>query len=116
MRVTMMKSKIHRATVTGADLNYEGSIAIDPALCEAAHLLEHEKVDVLNVNNGARFTTYVIRGREGEILVNGAAARLACPGDVVIIVAYGEMDLQEAKSHRPAVVFVDEKNQYRGMK
>jgi aspartate 1-decarboxylase len=109
---TMCKSKIHRATVTGADLNYVGSITIDPVLMEAADLLEYEQVAVVNVNNGARFETYVIPGvpGDGEICLNGAAARLAHPGDKVIIISYGQYNEQEMESYRPQFIFVDEHN------
>ncbi len=110
MQVSMLRTKIHRATVTDADLNYEGSISICPDLIKASGLLLHEKVDILNINNGARFTTYVIEGKQGEICLNGAAARLAHRGDLVIIVAYAEMDLEEARQYEPTVVMVDEKN------
>jgi aspartate 1-decarboxylase len=109
---TMCKSKIHRATVTGADLNYVGSITIDPILMEAADLLEYEQVAVVNVNNGARFETYVIPGERGagEICLNGAAARLAHPGDKVIIISYGSYDEAELETYRPVFIFVDEQN------
>jgi aspartate 1-decarboxylase len=109
---TMCKSKIHRATVTGADLNYVGSITIDPVLMEAADLLEYEQVAVVNVNNGARFETYVIPGEpgEGEICLNGAAARLAHPGDKVIIISYAQYNEAEMESYRPVFIFVDEQN------
>ena len=109
---TMCKSKIHRATVTGADLNYVGSITIDPVLMEAADLLEYEQVAVVNVNNGARFETYVIPGEpgEGEICLNGAAARLAHPGDKVIIISYAQYNEAEMESYRPTFIFVDEQN------
>ena len=109
---TMCKSKIHRATVTGADLNYVGSITIDPVLMEAADLLEYEQVAVVNVNNGARFETYVITGEpgRGEICLNGAAARLAHPGDKVIIISYAQYDEAEMEAYRPQFVFVDEQN------
>lgn len=110
MRRTLLKSKIHRATVTGADLAYEGSISIDPALCDAARLLPFEKVEVYNCNNGQRFATYVIHGQSGEICLNGAAARLVHRGDLVIIASYAEYEEQEAMKHQPALVFVDEKN------
>lgn len=110
MRVTMMKSKIHRATVTGADLHYEGSVSIDPTLIEAAGLLVNERVEIYNCNNGERLATYVIPGKAGEVCLNGAAARLVHPGDIVIIVSYADFDLAEARAHRPNVVFVDEKN------
>ncbi len=109
---TMCKSKIHRATVTGADLNYVGSITIDPELMEAADLLEFEQVHVVNVNNGARFETYVIPGvrGKGEICLNGAAARLAHPGDRVIVISYGQYDEKEMEGYRPTFIFVDEQN------
>jgi aspartate 1-decarboxylase len=109
---TMCKSKIHRATVTGADLNYIGSITIDPELMEAADLLEFEQVSVVNVNNGARFETYVIPGERGrgEICLNGAAARLVHPGDRVIVISYGQYDEAEMERYRPRFIFVDEQN------
>jgi aspartate 1-decarboxylase len=109
---TMCKSKIHRATVTGADLNYVGSITIDPVLMEAADLLEFEQVAVVNVNNGARFETYVIPGVPGggEICLNGAAARLAHPGDKVIVISYGQYDEAEMQTYRPVFIFVDDQN------
>jgi aspartate 1-decarboxylase len=109
---TMCKSKIHRATVTGADLNYVGSITIDPVLMEAADLLEFEQVAVVNVNNGARFETYVIPGvpGDGEICLNGAAARLAHPGDKVIIISYAQYNEAELETYRPVFIFVDEQN------
>lgn len=113
MILTMLKGKIHRATVTGADLNYEGSITVDPALLAAAGILEHEQVDVLNINNGARFTTYTIHSKKrggGEITVNGAAARLVQKGDLVIICAFAGMDEKEAKKYKPRIVLVDGKN------
>ena len=109
---TMCKSKIHRATVTGADLNYVGSITIDPELMAAADLLEFEQVSVVNVNNGARFETYVIPGvpGDGEICLNGAAARLAHPGDKVIIISYAQYSEAELETYRPVFIFVDEQN------
>ncbi|HEX2076946.1 MAG TPA: aspartate 1-decarboxylase [Longimicrobium sp.] len=109
---TMCKSKIHRATVTGADLNYIGSITIDPVLMEAADLLEFEQVSVVNVNNGARFETYVIPGERGrgEICLNGAAARLVHPGDKVIVISYAQYDEAEMEGYRPRFIFVDEHN------
>ena len=110
MRVTLLKSKLHRAIVTGADLHYEGSIAIGPELCEAAHFLAHERVEIYNVANGARFATYVIHGKPGEIMLNGAAARLVCVGDPVIIAAYADFEMQEAVRHQPRVVMVDGRN------
>ncbi len=113
MLVEMLKAKLHRARVTDADLNYEGSISIDPKLCQEAGLLINEKVDVLNIDNGARFSTYVIEGKEGEICLNGAAARLVQKGDKVIIVAYCQMEEQQAKNHQPKVVHLDEHNRVR---
>ena len=109
---TMCKSKIHRATVTGADLNYIGSITIDPELMEAADLLEFEQVSVVNVNNGARLETYVIPGERGrgEICLNGAAARLVHPGDKVIVISYAQYDEAEMEGYRPRFIFVDEQN------
>lgn len=110
MMIEMLKSKIHRATVTGAELDYTGSVAIDPVLCDAVGLREYEKVDVLDIDNGARLTTYVILGGPGEICVNGAAARLVHKGDRVIICAYAQLDAIEAESFRPGIVLVDEIN------
>ncbi len=110
MRRTLLKSKIHRATITEADLNYEGSISICPKLCEAANLLEFERVEIYDCNNGSRFATYVILGREGQIQVNGAAARLVAPGDIIIIASYADFEEQEARAHHPIKVFVDAKN------
>ena len=113
MYLTLLKTKLHRATVTGSDLNYEGSITIDPALLGASGILEYEQVDVLNINNGARFTTYAIAGKKsgsGEITVNGAAARLVQKGDLVIICAFCRMPEKDAKKWKPTIVLVDEKN------
>jgi aspartate 1-decarboxylase len=109
---SMCKSKIHRATVTDANLNYVGSITIDADLIAAADLLEYEQVHVVNVNNGARFETYVIAGEAGSgvICLNGAAARLAQPGDKVIIISYAQYDTAELKEYRPVFIFVDEAN------
>jgi len=111
----MLNSKIHRATVTDADINYEGSITIDPALMEAADILPYEQVDVLNVNNGARLTTYAIGGTRGagELAINGAAARLVNVGDTVIILSYREMEDEAARSHQPRLVYVDGENRIR---
>ena len=108
----MCKSKIHRATVTGADLNYKGSITIDPELMEAADLMEYEQVHVVDIDNGARFETYVIPGTpgEGEICLNGAAARLVQPGDKVIVISYAQYSEAELAEHRPVFIFVDEQN------
>ena len=110
MRVTLLKAKIHRATVTDANLNYEGSISIDPRLCEAAHLLPFERVEIYNCNNGARFATYVIHGGPGEICLNGAAARLVHKGDLVIIAAYADFEQSEALHHIPQLVMVNAQN------
>lgn len=107
---TMMKSKIHRATVTDADLNYEGSITIDKNLIEMADLLLNEKVEIYNCNNGARFATYVIPGGEGEICLNGAAARHVHRGDIVIIVSYAQMETEEARNFSQKIIMVDERN------
>ncbi|SES86537.1 aspartate 1-decarboxylase [Anaerobranca gottschalkii] len=112
MYITMFKSKIHKATVTEANLNYVGSVTIDKDLLEASGILPHEKVQIVNNNNGARLETYVIEGPRGSgvICLNGAAARLVQPGDVVIIIAYCQLDMEEAKNHQPTIVFVDENN------
>jgi aspartate 1-decarboxylase len=112
MQRHLMKSKIHRATITSADLHYEGSLTVDENLLDAADLREYEEVQVVNVNNGARFTTYVIPGPRGSgvIQLNGAAARLGMAGDLVIVISYGIFDDAEATRHLPTVVFVDEKN------
>ena len=110
MKIEMLKSKIHRATVTGADLSYTGSVSIDPALCEAVGLREFEKVDVLDIDNGARLTTYVIFGGPGEVCLNGAAARLVHKGDRVIIVAYAQLDDSEADAFAPRIVVLDGDN------
>jgi aspartate 1-decarboxylase len=116
MQLTLLKGKIHRATITQCDLNYEGSISVDSALMERAGILPHEQVDVLNINNGERFTTYAIPAAAGSgiIGVNGAAARLAQKGDLVIIVAYARMEEAEAKSFQPRVLLVDAKNKPQG--
>lgn len=112
MNVELLKCKIHRATVTDANLNYEGSITIDRSLMDAAGLLPFEKVGVLDVNNGSRLDTYVIEGLRdsGVICLNGAAARLVQPGDLVIIVAYASMTTEEAKNWQPTVIRVDAQN------
>ena len=112
MRRTMLKSKIHRGRITGSDLNYVGSITIDSDLMEAADMLEHEQVQVLDIDNGQRFETYTIRGApsSGEITINGAAARLVHEGDRVIVVSYASYDEDELRSYRPIVVHVDEEN------
>ncbi|MBX3416707.1 MAG: aspartate 1-decarboxylase [Pirellulaceae bacterium] len=112
MQRNFLRSKIHRARLTEADLHYEGSIAIDPVLMEAAELLAFEKVEIYNINNGHRLETYVITGERGtgQICLNGAAARLAQPGDMVIICCYATLAEHEIEQHRATVVFVDEGN------
>lgn len=112
MQITMLKSKIHRATVTDANLDYVGSITIDEKLMKEANVLENEKVQIVNINNGERFETYVIKGPsgKGDICLNGAAARLVQPKDKIIIMSYCIIDENEAKSFNPKVVFVDENN------
>ena len=112
MLLTMMKAKLHRATVTQADLEYEGSISIDMDLLDASGILPHEQVDVLNINNGLRFTTYAIPAPRGSrtVGVNGAAARLVQAGDKVIVVAYGQLDASEARNYAPNVVLLDDGN------
>lgn len=109
---TMLKSKIHRATVTQADLHYVGSVTVDAELMEAADLLEGEQVAIVDVTNGARLETYVITGERGSgvIGINGAAAHLINPGDIVILIAYGVMDDAEARTYQPNVIFVDADN------
>ena len=113
MRRTMLKSKIHRATVTGSDLHYVGSITVDADLLEAADILEHEMVHVLDIDNGARFETYTIAGERGsgEIKINGAAARLVHTGDTVIVVSYGEYEKEELEMYEPIVVHVNADNE-----
>lgn len=110
MQLNMLKCKIHRATVTEADLNYEGSISIDPKLIAAAGLHEFERVEIYNCNNGNRFATYVIQGGDGQICLNGAAARMVHKGDLVIIAAYANVEEAEVAKHKPNLVFVDAKN------
>jgi len=118
MLIELLKSKIHRATVTDACLDYEGSITIDRELIEAAGLFLHEKVHVLNISNGERFETYIIEGKpkSGVVCLNGAAARLVQKGDLVIIAAYTSMTCEEAKSWQPKVVKVNAKNRIIGKK
>lgn len=108
----MLKSKIHRATVTGADINYEGSITLDPLLMEAADIIPYEQVHVLDVNNGSRLVTYAIEGEpgSGQVVINGAAARLVSEGDTVIIISYVDLPEQEARSGKPRLVYVDGEN------
>lgn len=113
MTIEMLKSKIHRATVTQSELNYVGSITVDESLMEAAGIVEYEKVQIADVDNGARFETYVIAGEAGSrvICLNGAAARMVSTGDKVIIMSYAQMQPEEIKENPPKVVFVDDKNQ-----
>jgi len=112
MTIEMLYSKIHRATVTDANLNYVGSITIDEELMEEANLMVGQKVDIVNINNGERFSTYVIKGKRGsrDICLNGAAARKVHPGDKIIIIAYASMSLEEAKEYEPIVLIVDDNN------
>ena len=116
MFLTMLKSKLHRATVTQADLDYEGSITIDKDLIEAAGFLLHEQVDVLDITNGNRLTTYVIEGARGSgiIGINGAAAHLVKPNDLVIICVYAQMSAEDAKTFQPTVLLLDEQNKVKG--
>ena len=118
MQRNMLRAKIHRATVTECDLNYEGSCGIDENLLEAADIREFERIDIYNVNNGERFSTYAIRGKRGsgEISLNGAAARLAQLGDLLIICTFAPMTADEAGSYKPKIVFVDENNRQTGLK
>ena len=109
MRI-MLKSKIHRARVTENNIDYEGSITIDRRLMEEADILPYEQVQVLNINNGARFTTYAIEGESGEICLNGAAARLVTNGDITIILSYCHVEDEEARNHIPRLIYVDSKN------
>ncbi len=113
MQITVLKSKLHRVTVTESNLNYIGSITIDEDLMDAANLLENEKVQIVNNNNGERIETYVIPGERGSgtICLNGAAARRVQPGDVIIIISYAMLDMEEYKQHKPVVIFPKEGNQ-----
>jgi aspartate 1-decarboxylase len=112
MQIQVVKSKIHRVSVTGADLNYIGSITIDEALMEASNIIEGEKVAIVNINNGERLETYAIKGNRnsGDITLNGPAARKVQKGDIIIIIAYGILDIEEAKTFKPALVFPNEKD------
>jgi aspartate 1-decarboxylase len=114
----MLKSKIHRATVTGANVDYEGSITVDKELMGVAKLVEYEKVDIYNITNGQRFSTYVIKGEQGkgEICLNGAAARLVSVGDLIIICSYSHHDEKEIGKHKPVIVHVDQKNKIKEIK
>jgi len=116
--ITMLKSKIHRATVTGANVDYEGSITVDKELMGVAKLIEYEKVDIYNISNGQRFSTYVIKGEQGkgEICLNGAAAKLVSIGDLIIICSYSHHDEKEIGKHKPVIVHVDEKNKIKEIK
>lgn len=111
MRLTMLKSKLHMGVVTDANLNYQGSISLDPKLCDAAKLRAFEKVSIYNCNNGARFSTYVIHGKKEEICLNGAAARHVQPGDRVIVCCYAEYEEAELENFKPDLIFLNEKNQ-----
>jgi aspartate 1-decarboxylase len=112
MIIQVLKSKIHRVKITQAELHYVGSITIDEDLLDAANLIENEKVQVVNVNNGERLETYVIKGQRGsgQVCLNGPAARKAAVGDIVIIISYAGMELEEAKKYKPVLIFPDEKN------
>jgi len=118
MQRIMLRAKIHRATVTQCDLNYEGSCGIDEDLMDAADMREFEKIDLYNINNGERFSTYIIKGKRGsgEISLNGAAARLAQLGDLLIICTYAPMTEEEIAGYQQKIVFVDEKNLLAGVK
>ncbi|NOS88117.1 MAG: aspartate 1-decarboxylase [Methylococcaceae bacterium] len=113
MQITMLKAKLHRATVTRSELGYEGSCAIDGTILDLSGIREYEQIQIYNINNGARFTTYAIRAENGSgvFSVNGAAARLACPGDLIIVCAYTILDPQEADQHQPTLVYFNEKNE-----
>jgi len=112
MRRRMMKSKIHRATITDAHLDYVGSVSLDPELMGLADILVGEQVQIVDIDNGARFETYAIEGRAGEVCLNGAAARLVHPGDKVIVMTYADYDSEELQSYAPLVVHVDEANRH----
>ena len=113
MQRTMLKSKIHRATVTDANLHYQGSVSIDPQLLEAADILPHERVEIYNITNGERFATYAIEGARGagQIVLNGAAAHKVSVGDLIILATYATYTDQEARAHKPSLVFVNGRNQ-----
>ncbi len=113
MNITMLKAKLHRATVTRSELGYEGSCAIDVTILDLSGIKEYEQIQIYNINNGARFTTYAIRAEEnsGIFSVNGAAARLACAGDLIIVCAYATLDSKEAELHKPTLVYFNEKNE-----
>ncbi len=113
MQITMLKAKLHRATVTRSELGYEGSCAIDGTILDLAGIKEYEQIQIYNINNGERFTTYAIRAENGSgvFSVNGAAARLACPGDLIIVCAYTILNEQEAEQHKPKLVYFNNKNE-----
>ena len=117
MNRTLLKSKIHRAKVTDANLDYEGSLSIDPELMRQADILPYEKVDVVNINNGQRFTTYAISGKQGsgEIILNGAAARLGSINDLIIIISYISLSPEEISAHRPVAILVDDHNKVKSI-
>ncbi len=112
MHIHLLKSKIHRVKITQAELHYVGSITIDEDLMDAANIIENEKVQIVNINNGERLETYVIKGERGsgQVCLNGPAARKAQVGDIVIIISYASMELEEAKRYKPTVIFPDERN------
>jgi aspartate 1-decarboxylase len=112
MLIEVLKSKIHRVTVTGADINYVGSITIDEDLMDAAGVITGEKVSIVNINNGERFETYIIKGKRGsgDIILNGAAARKVQKGDIIIIISYALMEFEEAKKFQPTIIFPNERN------
>lgn len=110
MKTTFLKAKLHRATVTDADLNYEGSISIDPKLCEKAGFRKFEKVEIYNCNNGARLATYVIHGKENEVCLNGAAARMVHRGDLVIICSFVDLEESEIETHKANILLMGENN------
>jgi aspartate 1-decarboxylase len=112
MQIQILKSKVHRAVITEANLNYVGSLTLDEDLMDAANMIEHEKIQIVNVNNGERIETYLIKGKRGSgvVCLNGPAARKGAEGDVVIVISYAIMDFEEAKKHNPVVVFPKEGN------
>lgn len=116
MFIEVLKSKIHRVRITQAELHYVGSITIDEDLMDAANIIENEKVQIVNINNGERLDTYVIKGARGsgQVCLNGPAARKAQVGDIIIIISYASIELEEAKDHKPVIIFPDEKNQIVG--
>ncbi|ASF45894.1 aspartate 1-decarboxylase [Methylovulum psychrotolerans] len=113
MQITLLKAKLHRATVTRSELGYEGSCAIDGAILDLSGIREYEQIQIYNINNGARFTTYAIRAEDhsGVFSVNGAAARMACPGDLIIVCAYASFSQEAADKHKPILVYFNDKNE-----